>query len=149
MEAVILQVKRDQYPSLQVGDRALYINYANNESTGGFDVQQGTTQGGNNYNDIGSNTPNAGQIQVIGRINSIDHTTSLDDGTETTTIICTILESQTIPSLNDKSFIFFQKEASVNSNSVKGHFAKARFRNGSANRAELFAVGCEIHESSK
>jgi len=51
------------------------------------------------------------------------------------------------PSLT--SFILFSKTASVNTNGLKGYYAKMQFKNDSTDYAELFLVGSEIFESSK
>ena len=43
----------------------------------------------------------------------------------------------------------FSKEAKANTTSLKGYYALARFENNSKEKAELYAVGSEINESSK
>ena len=43
----------------------------------------------------------------------------------------------------------FSKSNNVNSASLKGYYADIKFTNESTEKAELFAVGSEINESSK
>tara|TARA_R110002012_G_scaffold146008_1_gene304326 strand:- start:4879 stop:5520 length:642 start_codon:yes stop_codon:yes gene_type:complete len=51
--------------------------------------------------------------------------------------------------LTVNSFIMFSKSNNVNSASLKGYYADIKFTNESTEKAELFAVGSEINESSK
>ena len=77
----------------------------------------------------------------------IDNTTSLDDGTETTTLVINVFNTGgPSPSIND--FVFFVKNK-INITSLLGYFAKMQFKNDDRDRAELFAVSTEISESSK
>ena len=120
-----VQIPRDQYPSLQVGDKVLYSSPA--LTLGGFDTV---------------NSP-----QILGDVESINNTTSLDDGTETTTLVIGNVGVNSNPSLND--FLLFEKDATVNMNSLLGYFAKMQFKNNDRSKAELFTVSTEINESSK
>ena len=43
----------------------------------------------------------------------------------------------------------FSKNNNANASNLVGYYAKARFENNSKEKAELFAVGSEINESSK
>jgi len=63
------------------------------------------------------------------------------------TIVCNIDTATTPPTGND--FIMFSKDNKANLSSILGYFAKARFRNNSTDKAELFSVAAEIIESSK
>ena len=47
------------------------------------------------------------------------------------------------------SFIFFQKDKTVNMSSILGYYAQVDFENDSKEKAELFSVGSEVSESSK
>ena len=47
------------------------------------------------------------------------------------------------------AFIAFRKNNKVNLTSLKGYFAEAKLTNNSKEKAELFAVGSEIVQSSK
>tara|TARA_R100000234_G_scaffold5734_1_gene4015 strand:- start:32 stop:409 length:378 start_codon:yes stop_codon:yes gene_type:complete len=120
-----VQIPRGQYPSLQVGDKILYFTLS---SVGGFDV-----------------TDNDGTF--IGTLESINNTTSLDDGTETTTLVVGNVNANANPSLND--FIYFTKDETVNMSSLLGYFAKMQFKNNEKLKAELFTVSTEVSESSK
>tara|TARA_R100000700_G_C3164935_1_gene140182 strand:+ start:1026 stop:1403 length:378 start_codon:yes stop_codon:yes gene_type:complete len=125
METWTVQIPRDQYPSLQVGDKVFYSSLSDN--LGGFNVVSST--------------------QILGNVESINNTTSLDDGTETTTLVIGNINSNSNPSLND--FLFFKKDEAVNMNSLLGYFSKMQFKNNDRLKAELFTVSTEINESSK
>lgn len=120
-----VQISRDQYPSLQVGDKVYATTSLSN--AGGFD--QGSSP------------------QLLGELESINNTTSLDDGTKTTTLVIGSVNSNANPSIND--FLFFIKDATVNMSSLLGYFAKMQFKNTDRKKAELFTVSTEIDESSK
>lgn len=47
------------------------------------------------------------------------------------------------------SFIFFQKNKTVNMSSILGYYMQVDFVNDSKEKAELFSVGSEASESSK
>jgi hypothetical protein len=47
------------------------------------------------------------------------------------------------------SFIFFQKDKTVNMSSILGYYMQVDFVNDSKEKAELFSVGSEVSESSK
>lgn len=53
----------------------------------------------------------------------------------------------TVPTTD--SFIFFNKEKQVNTSSIKGYFGKAKFKNNSTSKAEMFSSSCEMNQSSK
>tara|TARA_Y100000004_G_scaffold153969_1_gene177961 strand:- start:213 stop:578 length:366 start_codon:yes stop_codon:yes gene_type:complete len=53
------------------------------------------------------------------------------------------------PTITAATFISFRKNNKVNLTSLKGYFAEAKFENNSKEKAELFAVGSEIVQSSK
>ena len=63
-------------------------------------------------------------------------------------VTCTVSDNITynIPS---SSFIFFSKDNLANTSSVLGYFGEVKFKNDSMKKAELFAVACDISESSK
>mgnify|MGYP003150340876 CR=1 FL=1 len=124
MPDITIQVPRTDYPSLQIGDTAYYSTIT-------------TT--------AGINTSNS--FTKIGLITGISNTTALDDGTETTTLTCEIDEATAVPTTSD--FIFFSKDNKVNLTSLLGYYASVKFKNDSANKAEMFSIGCEIAESSK
>jgi len=47
------------------------------------------------------------------------------------------------------SFIFFSKDNVVNVSALKGYYGEMTFVNNSNEPAELYAVSCEVTESSK
>ena len=124
MATITIQVQRADYPSLQIGDTAYYSNIT---STAGISTSNSFTK--------------------IGLVTGINNATTLDDGTETTTLTCEIDESTVVPTTSD--FIFFSKDNKVNLTSLLGYFASVKFKNNSPSKAEMFSIGCEIAESSK
>ena len=122
-----IQISRDQYPSLQVGDIVYFKNADNLNVVDGF--QQGSSG------------------TRLGDVASINNTTSLDDGTKTTTLVIGSVNGSANPSIND--FLFFIKDMTVNMSSLLGYFAKMQFKNTDKRKAELFSVSTEIDESSK
>ena len=126
MPDITIQVTRADYPSLQIGDTAYY---SATTPLGGF------------------NTSGSADITKIGYIKGIDNTTSLDDGTETTTLTCEIDDATPVPAYN--SYLFFSKDNKANLTSLLGYYASIRFKNNSTSKAEMFSIGCEITESSK
>ena len=124
MPDITIQVKRTDYPSLQIGDTAYY---SSTTSSAGFNTSNSFTK--------------------IGLVKGISNATALDDGTETTTLTCEIDDSTPVPTTSN--FIFFSKDNKVNLTSLLGYFASTKFVNTSTAKAELFSVGCEIAESSK
>ena len=124
MATITIQVTRADYPSLQIGDTAYYSNVT---STAGININSGFTK--------------------IGLVKGLSNTTSLDDGTETTTLTCEIDTTTVIPTTSD--FIFFSKDNKVNLTSLLGYFASVKFKNTSTAKAEMFTASCEINESSK
>jgi hypothetical protein len=52
-----------------------------------------------------------------------------------------------LPNVGD--FIFFAKDKQVNISGLLGYYASVNFVNNSTKKAELFAIGSEISESSK
>ena len=124
MPDITIQVPRTDYPSLQIGDTAYYSNVT---STAGINTSSSFTK--------------------IGLIKGINNTTSLDNGTETTTLTCEIDEATVVPTTSD--FIFFSKDNKVNLTSLLGYYASVKFKNNSTEKAEMFATSCEVNESSK
>ncbi len=124
MPDISIQVPRSEYPSLQVGDTAYYSKIV-----------------------VKSEFNTSDNFVKIGLVKSINNTTSLPNGTETTTLTCEIDADTPNPTEND--FIFFSKDNKVNLTSLVGYFASIKFKNNSTSKAELFSIGCEIAESSK
>ena len=72
--------------------------------------------------------------------------------------VCTAINETSItvltstPSIDwpqNEDYIMFQKHRSPGVSGVLGYYAEMEFRNNSTKKAELFAVGSEIFESSK
>jgi hypothetical protein len=51
--------------------------------------------------------------------------------------------------LQEGDFIMFSKNKEVNNNSLLGYYAEVKLTNNSTKKAELFALGSEVTESSK
>ena len=152
MPDVTYQFPRNQYPSLQIGDIGYYAAMGN--PTGGFEV----------------NNPNAETpLELMGPVKAIDHTTSLSDGTLTTTITFEMDAFTEQPTANNQ-YIFFVKSdrviiqgqtglqlldgtnqgaVGINGVSPVGYYASVKYVNNDTSKAEMYATSCEIAESSK
>tara|TARA_Y100001938_G_C7741240_1_gene259414 strand:+ start:40 stop:489 length:450 start_codon:yes stop_codon:yes gene_type:complete len=149
MPDVIYQFPRNQYPSLQIGDIGYYAAMGN--ATGGFEV----------------NNPNAeAPLVLMGPIKAIDHTTSLSNGTLTTTITFEMDDETEQPTANNQ-YIFFVKSdrvrtafntlsgstndgaVGINGVSPVGYYASVKYVNSDTSKAEMYATSCEVAESSK
>ena len=95
----------------------------------------------NAYTEFGSKTTNS--IFKLGTIKSI-----LVNPGEDETVIIAEQPSYINPPPNN-SFIFFSKDNTVNVNSIKGYYGQMQFINNSFEPAELYAVSCDVTESSK
>ena len=163
-----IQIPRDQHTSLQIGDIIYYTNTSGSSNYSVVDLSANATPlDGSNTSAISfftvggstsvfnvNNEGSSGQsLQRLGILQVINNTTSLDDGTETTTLSISVQSTFNITAPThlppNKSFIFFIKDNRVNSVSLLGYFAKIQFKNDSKKKAELFTVSAEISESSK
>mgnify|MGYP003121275182 CR=1 FL=1 len=63
------------------------------------------------------------------------------------TITCDVPNSAVLPTSND--FVFFSKDNRANMASLLGYYAEVEVKNNSTEKAEIFAMGSEIFESSK
>jgi hypothetical protein len=89
---------------------------------------------------------------TLGGFNTSSITTTFTLGviTAVTTTSITVEYDDTLASLPPTgSFIFFQKDKTVNMSSILGYYAQVDFVNDSKEKAELFSVGSEVSESSK
>lgn len=84
---------------------------------------------------------NANSMQEIGVVTGVTQVGTL------LTLVCNINESTIPPTETD--FIFFAKDNRVNMASLLGYHGLAKFKNNSMTKAEMFAVSCEIDQSSK
>ena len=152
MPDVTYQFPRNEYPSLQIGDIGYYAAMGN--ATGGFEV----------------NNPNAETpLELMGPVKAIDHTTSLSDGTLTTTITFEMDAFTEQPTANNQ-YIFFVKSdrviiqgqtglqlldgtnqgaVGINGVSPVGYYASVKYVNNDTSKAEMYATSCEVAESSK
>jgi hypothetical protein len=112
--------------SLQIGDTAYYVP---TNTKGGFLTSQ---QSGNT---------NEETIVTIGVI------TAINQSTNTITIGTNSLQSHQVPTTSH--YIFFSKDNKVNLSTILGYYAKVTIKNNSTTEAELFSIGCDVHESSK
>ena len=62
-------------------------------------------------------------------------------------ITCIVADNTILPASND--FLFFSKDNRANMTSLLGYYAEVEVKNNSTEKAELFAMGSEIFESSK
>ena len=149
MPDVTYQFPRNEYTSLQIGDIGYYVAMQENP-VGGFEV----------------NNPNAPEPLVfMGPIKTIDHTTTLTDGTLTTTIIFEMDENTEQPTQDN--YIFFAKNdrfrtaddqlsgdttdgaVGINATSLIGYYGSVKYVNRDSAKAEMYATSCEVSESSK
>ena len=107
--------------SMQAGD---FIYFISGFSLGGFDYQDE------------SNIRFLGEITLIGVAGNVSAVTVIYDSTQVS-----------LPNVGD--FIFFAKDKQVNISGLLGYYASVNFVNNSTKKAELFAIGSEISESSK
>ena len=153
MPDVTYQFPRNEYPSLQIGDIGYYAAMGN--TTGGFEV-----------NNPDAETP----LELMGPVKAIDHTTSLSDGTLTTTITFEMDAFTEQPTANNQ-YIFFVKSdrvripqqggedllspqtnlgsVGINGVSPVGYYASVKYVNNDTSKAEMYATSCEVAESSK
>jgi len=115
--------------SVRAGDIAYYIPA--NILVGGFNVNISTAE--------------CVEIGVIREITSSSVVSNIDDG-GTIVLVCDIDSNTTEPQAGD--FIFFSKNRSVNEASIVGYYSKFKFKNNSREKAELFAVACNVNISS-
>ena len=118
---IILEFENKLNHSLQVGDT---IWYATTGHTGGYE------------------TADSSEVKKLGRVEELSN----QYRAHTITVSNYILTDS--PALAN-AFIMFSKNNNANASSLVGYYAKARFENNSKEKAELFAVGSEINESSK
>ena len=87
----------------------------------------------------GFNTSTQSDIYEIGPIKSITGKV----------IVCNPTNVTSITNPPAGSFILFSKDNKVNMASPIGYFAQVKLVNNSSIRSELFAVACDVTESSK
>jgi hypothetical protein len=153
MPDVTYQFPRNEYTSLQIGDIGYYAAMQNAD-VGGFKV----------------NNPDAEiPLELMGPVKVIDHTTSLSDGTLTTSITFEMDPYTEQPTV--ENYIFFAKNdrvripqggggallspqtnlgsVGINAASPLGYYASVKYVNNDSAKAEMYATTCEVSESSK
>ncbi len=129
---------------LEIGDLIYYISNPNtNYGSSGFISGDDTTTGV-------SNMVLMGTVASITKTNNTDPSPDialLDDPYQFKIFIEEVSTLPAAPQAND--FIFFIKNKSVEQSSVKGYYNSVTFQCNSKSKAELFAVSCDVNESSK
>ena len=134
--AVTFHINKQNYPSLQVGDTAYYIPADSLNTVGGFNIF-GNSSG--DQNDESS-------LVIIGKVSEISTGTS--NSVATTTVIINDVSNDFVnPAVG--SYLLFSKDNTVNLSSLVGYFSEATMVNNSTEKAEMFALSCEIVPSSK
>lgn len=115
-----------------------------------------TNIGGSGFISADDTTSGVSTMVLIGTVASITKTkhddpissyNNLDDPYEFKIFVEEFSNIQAIPQADD--FIFFAKNRTVEQSSVKGYYNSVTLQCNAKNKAELFAVSCEINESSK
>lgn len=108
-------------------------------------IQQGTTDVAyyadtSTYTFSNSSTVDYANAFVrLGAITAVDYAAKQ--------ITCDVASNTVLPASND--FLFFSKDNRANMTSLLGYYAEVEVKNNSTDKAELFAMGSEIFESSK
>ena len=126
MPLVTLTFQHELNVSVQIGDVAYKVSSP--DTVAGFTTSNGGSE--------------------IGLVKNINNTTFLEDGTLTTSITITIDEENEVE-ITTSDYIFFRKSDIVNMASLVGYFGSVKLVNNATNRAEMFAVSCNVSESSK
>jgi hypothetical protein len=134
MATQVIHLKRQHFPSLQVGD---------------FVYKSGTTSV-----EGGFNVSSTSGIQQLGSVTAITDGSIVDGATDPLNPVTTLTKAITVDvsstvTLTNTDYLFFSKDNTVNRSSVVGYYGSANFKNSSSSRAELYSVSCEISESSK
>lgn len=115
-----------------------------------------TNIGGSGFISADDTTSGVSTMILVGTVASIEKTkhndpisaySDLDDPYEFSVFVEEFSSIEAIPQEND--FIFFTKNRTVEQSSVKGYYNSVTLQCNAKNKAELFAVSCEINESSK
>ena len=132
------------FPSLnfsaQIGDIAYYtVNPDDNtdpmQELGGFSVAyQGS------YTFMGS------IVNIIPNVNAAGVLTS---GGTSVNIVVDMPDGLGTDPPGTGNYVFFIKDHTVNISSILGYYGEIEFRNNTSHKAEMFATGCEVSESSK
>lgn len=127
MATQTVHLPRQDYPSLQIGDKAYRLS---TQSEGGF-------------------TTNLSTLFTLGEITNIQDGTITTDGVTVNTTVLTIDVPTTIGETITSHYLFFQKSNTANKSSILGYYGEAEFSVSTSTDVELFSVSCEYSESSK
>tara|TARA_R100000231_G_scaffold15243_1_gene16241 strand:+ start:1170 stop:1592 length:423 start_codon:yes stop_codon:yes gene_type:complete len=140
MPLIVLRFNRPLNVSVQVND----VAYFSNPDQVGV---AGNPQGGPW---AGTTTPHLkndqNEIIKIGTITNIQEVNNIS------LLTCDMpqnLFNQYFADLRPNSFIMFSKDNKANMANMLGYYASVEYRNNSTDKAELFATGVDVHESSK
>ena len=127
MATQTVHLPRQDYSSLQIGDRAHRIN---TQQEGGFNT-------------------NSGSVSTMGEITNIQDGTITTDGVTVNTTVLTIDVSDSFSQTTTDHYLLFQKSNIANKSSILGYYGEAEFQVVTSLNVELFSVACEYSESSK
>lgn len=126
MQILTLTFSSPLNTSLQIGD---LVYYTPTGTSGGFP------------------TANLGSVISFGVVSAISNPLGIGNAP----ILVSVYYDETSGVLppDDDDYIMFGKDKTINSSSLIGYYAEVAFVNNSNVKAELFAVGSEVAESSK
>ena len=141
--------------SLEIGDLVYYISNPNTNFEGSGFITGDSVSGVSTYILLGT----VSSIQIDNDPDQVGQTVLDEDTGEevfipdqattenTFTVFVENIGEIIQPLAND--FIFFAKNNNVNLSSVLGYYNSVILRNNSTTKAELFAISCDVVESSK
>lgn len=124
-----IYLTRQNYPSLQVGDKVYKLSTPSDSSV--------------NFTQFN------GSPEIVGDIINIQDG-SVQVGLETTlATVLTVDVEDDVPNVQTTDYLFFQKDNKYNTSSLVGYYGSATFENNSQEKAELYSATCEVSQSSK
>ena len=124
-----IYLTRQNYPSLQIGDKVYKLSTPSNDSV--------------NFTQFN------GSPEIVGDIINIQDG-SVQVGLETTlATVLTVDVDDDVPNVETTDYLFFQKDNKYNTSSLVGYYGSATFENNSQEKAELYSATCEVSQSSK
>ena len=126
--------------SAQVGDTVYFCPTQDSIVEQGFNMQQGEMVEAGVIIEIQYDFDFTGES--VNPYIVVDQTLTPNEGE-------TILDASAYAPVANQDFIFFSKDNAVNMSSPVGYFARVKLVNNSKIKSEIFAVACEVFESSK
>ena len=124
-----IYLTRQNYPSLQIGDKVYKLSTPSDDSV--------------NFTQFN------GSPEIVGDIINIQDG-SVQVGLETTlATVLTVDVEDDVPNVETTDYLFFQKDNKYNTSSLVGYYGSATFENNSQEKAELYSATCEVSQSSK